>query len=129
MSAIERSMMMVETGSSIGSVANPNAPPNAPDATARLLCRSREPAPGASFMVSTATLSAASRPLWVAAEMICVAPGGSAMASRSSGLPTMPASRAGKPGCSSASTAARSAFRSSADSGTVTPVGTSARRR
>jgi hypothetical protein len=37
-------MMMVETGSSIGSVAKPKAPPAAPDAVAKALCRSRDPA-------------------------------------------------------------------------------------
>jgi hypothetical protein len=34
MSAIDRSMMVVETGSSAGSAASPNVPPAAPDAVA-----------------------------------------------------------------------------------------------
>ena len=32
MSAIDRSMMVVETGNSTGNAASPNAPPNPPDA-------------------------------------------------------------------------------------------------
>jgi hypothetical protein len=43
-SAMDLNMMMVETGSSIGSVAKPKAPPAAPDAVAKALCRSRDPA-------------------------------------------------------------------------------------
>ena len=38
-SAIDLSMMTVETGSSSGSVARPNAPPAAPEAMAATLCR------------------------------------------------------------------------------------------
>jgi len=34
MSAIERSMMTVDAGSSTGSAASPNVPPTAPDAVA-----------------------------------------------------------------------------------------------
>src|SRR6266508_310813 len=43
-SAMDLSMITVETGSSIGSVAKPKAPPAAPDAVANALCRSCDPA-------------------------------------------------------------------------------------
>ena len=43
-SAMDLSMMIVKTGSSMGSDAKPKAPPAAPDAVAKALCRSRDPA-------------------------------------------------------------------------------------
>ena len=113
MSAIDRSMMTVETGSSIGSMAKPKAPPAAPDAVANALCRSRDPARGAGAMVRSATLSATSRPLEVAAAIACEAGAGSACPISSIGLPTMLVRRAARPGCSSNWTARRSAARSS----------------
>jgi hypothetical protein len=42
MSAIDRSMMTVDTGNSTGSAANPNVPPAAPDAVASARCSSCE---------------------------------------------------------------------------------------
>ena len=109
MSAIERSMMMVESGSSSGSVASPNVPPAAPDAIARYLCSNCEPPAGFCRMVSRATLSAAWSPLAVAAAIAWDALSGSALPISSIGRPTRLASRAASPGCSSEATARRSA--------------------
>ena len=44
MSAMDLSMITVETGSSTGSAAKPNAPPAAPDAVAKVLCSRVDPA-------------------------------------------------------------------------------------
>jgi hypothetical protein len=41
---MDLSMMIVETGSSRGSVAKPKAPLAAPDAVAKALCKSYDPA-------------------------------------------------------------------------------------
>jgi hypothetical protein len=76
MSAIERSMMVVETGSSSGSAASPNVPPAAPDAVASARCRNCELDRGEDGSVRNATLSAASSPFEVAdaiarAGMVC----------------------------------------------------------
>jgi hypothetical protein len=43
-SAMDLNMMIVETGSSMARLASPNAPPAAPDAVARALCRKCEAA-------------------------------------------------------------------------------------
>ncbi len=66
MSAIERSMMTVETGSSTGSAASPNVPPAAPDAVASARCRNCEFARGEDGSVRNAILSAAPSPFEVA---------------------------------------------------------------
>src|SRR5262245_19184737 len=112
-SAIDRSMMMVEIGSSTGSAARPTLPPTAPDAVAITLWNRRDPARGSFLMLRRATASGASRALVVAAVMACDAPAGSACRSRSIGLPTMLPRRAARPGCSSTRTAAPRSFRSS----------------
>src|ERR1700722_2222352 len=110
-SAIDLSMMIVDTGSSMGSVAKPKAPPAAPDAVAKALCRSCDP--GVRCIVPSATLRAASRPLAVAVAIARETAAGSALLMRSIGLPTRLVRRAARPGCSSNRTAVRSAARSS----------------
>jgi len=112
MSAINRSMMIVETGSSMGSVAKPKAPPAAPEAVTKALWKSCDPARGGWCMVRSAAGSAISSALEVAVVIACEADAGSAYPISSIGLPTMLASRAAKPGCSSKATALRSAARS-----------------
>src|SRR5580692_11757619 len=104
-------MMIVDTGSSIGSVAKPKAPPAAPDAVAKALCRNCDP--GARCIVHSATLRAASRTLAVAVAIARETAAGSALLIRSIGLPTRLVRRAARPGCSSNRTAVRSAARSS----------------
>jgi hypothetical protein len=78
MSAIDRSMMVVETGSSTGSAASPNVPPAAPDAVASARCRNCELVRGEDRSVRNATLSAASSPFEVAEAMALEAKEGSA---------------------------------------------------
>ena len=78
MSAIDRSMMVVETGSSTGSAASPNVPPAAPDAVASARCRNCELVRGEDGSVRNATLSAASSPFEVAEAMALEAKEGSA---------------------------------------------------
>jgi hypothetical protein len=78
MSAIDRSMMVVETGSSTGSAASPNVPPAAPDAVASARCRNCEFVRGEDRSVRNATLSAASSPFEVAEAMALEAKEGSA---------------------------------------------------
>jgi hypothetical protein len=78
MSAIERSMMVVETGSSTGSAASPNVPPAAPDAVASTRRRNCELDRGEDGSVRGATLSATSSPFEVAEAMALEAKEGSA---------------------------------------------------
>lgn len=78
MSAIDRSMMVVETGSSTGSAASPNVPPAAPDAVASTRCRNCELDRGEDGSVRNATLSAAPSPFEVAEAMALEAKEGSA---------------------------------------------------
>ena len=99
-SAMDLNMMMVETGSSMGSVTKPNAPPAAPDAVAKTVCTSRDLPCGPTCMVRSATLRADWRALVVAVEMVCRTGVGRASPISSNGLPTMLARRAAKPGCS-----------------------------
>ncbi len=96
----------------MGSVAKPKAPPAAPDAVARVLCRSCDPARGVRCIVCSATLRAASRPLAVAVAIAREAAAGSALPMSSIGLPTRLVRRAARPGCSSNRMAVRSAARS-----------------
>jgi hypothetical protein len=63
-------MMIVETGSSKGSVAKPKAPPAAPEAVANALCRISDPAWGIRRILRKAILRATSSPLVVAVEII-----------------------------------------------------------
>src|SRR5215510_415187 len=125
-SAIDRNMMTVEIGSSMGRAASPTLPPTAPDAVAMTLCSRRDPPRGLFLMLRSATASAALSPLVVATAIACAAPAGSACRIRSIGLPTMLPRRAARPGCSSTSTAALSVSRSSSvmqtcNSGTGAP--------
>jgi hypothetical protein len=64
---MDRNMVMVEIGSSIGRAASPKLPPTAPDVAARALCSRLEAALGSFFMVRSATESAAPSALVVAA--------------------------------------------------------------
>src|SRR5215469_2228071 len=97
-SAIDLSMMMVESGSSMGSDARPKAPPTAPEAVANALCKRRDPARGAWCRLRSATSSAISSALVVAAVIACEAEAGSAYPISSIGLPTIFVSPRGKPG-------------------------------
>ena len=106
-------MMIVETGSSIGSEKMPNAPPAAPEATAKVLCSSCELSCGLLRILSSATLRAASRLFVVAVAIACEAPAGRARPNSSTGIPTILVRRAAKLGCSSNLTALRSASVSS----------------
>lgn len=65
-SAMDLSIMIVEIGSSMGRVAKPKAPPPAPEAVAKALCKSCDPARGVRCIVRNATLRATSRLLEVA---------------------------------------------------------------
>jgi hypothetical protein len=78
MSAIDRSMITVDTGSSTGSAASPNVPPAAPEAVASARCRNCEFVRGDGGSVRRATLSAASRPFEVAVAIALVAKEGRA---------------------------------------------------
>ena len=87
-SAIDRSIMTLDIVSSTGSVTKPKAPPAAPDAVARALCRSFDAANGFCGIVSSANWSASARPLEVAVAVARDAEAGSANPMSSTGLPT-----------------------------------------
>jgi hypothetical protein len=101
MSAIDLSIMTVDTGNSTGSAAKPNVPPAAPDAIARARCNNSDPARGDRGRVRNATLRAASSPFVVADAIAFEANEGRAYPISSTGLPTRLVSRAARPGCSS----------------------------
>ena len=109
MSAIDLNMTMVE----IGSVARPNAPPAAPEAVAKALCKIREAAHGWRRIVRSAACSATSSAVVVAVAIACEAGAGRALPMSSTGLPASMVSRAARLGCSSDCAARRSSFRSS----------------
>ena len=114
MSAIDRSMMTVDTGSSTGSAASPNVPPAAPEAVASARCSSTEdPDEDDEGNVRKATFSAASRPFDVADAMAFEAAAGRAAPINSTGFPTRLVSLPARLGCSRALTARRRASRSS----------------
>jgi hypothetical protein len=77
MSAIDRSMMTVDVGSSTGSAAKPNVAPTAPEAVASARCSACEYGHEDEGRVGSATLSAASSPLDVADAIALEANGGS----------------------------------------------------
>ena len=89
MSAIDRSMITVDTGSSTGSAAIPNVPPAAPDAVASARCRNCELVLGEGGSVRNATLSAASSPFEVAEVIAFEAKEGRAYPISSIGFPTI----------------------------------------
>src|SRR6202045_2271316 len=92
MSAIDLSIMTVDTGNSTGSAAKPNVPPAAPDAVARARRNNPVPARGARGRVRNATFSAASSPFEVADAIALEANEGSGYPI-STGLPTRLVSR------------------------------------
>ena len=112
MSAIDLSIMTVETGNSTGSAAKPNVPPAAPDAVARARCNSSDAVRGDRGRVRNATFSAASSPFVVADAIAFEANEGRAYPISSTGLPTRLVSRAARLGCSSDLTAFARAWRS-----------------
>jgi hypothetical protein len=59
--AIDLNIMTVDTGNSRGSAANPNVPPAAPEAVARVRCSRSDPVREDAGRVRNATFSAASR--------------------------------------------------------------------
>src|SRR6202171_3605170 len=100
MSAIDLSIMTVDTGHSVGSAAKPNVPPAAPDAVARARCNNSDPVRGDRGRVRNATFSAASSPFEVADAIAFEANEGSAYPISSTGLPIRFVSRAARLGCS-----------------------------
>jgi hypothetical protein len=78
MSAIDLSIMTVDTGNSTGSAAKPNVPPAAPDAVASARCTISDPVRGVRGRVRSATFSAASSPFEVEAAIALDAKEGSA---------------------------------------------------
>jgi hypothetical protein len=112
MSAIDLSIMTVETGNSTGSAAKPNVPPAAPDAVARARCNSSDAVRGDRGRVCNATFSAASSSFVVADAIAFEANEGRAYPISSAGLPIRLVSRAARLGCSSDLTAFAKASRS-----------------
>jgi len=108
-SRIDRSIIIVETGTSKGSEERPNAPPAAPDATANALCSITELSRPRLRIVLRAIFAAICKLFAVALAIACDAPGGKALPMRSIGLPSMLVRRAAKLGTSSHFTALRSA--------------------
>ena len=100
MSAIDRSMIVVESGSSTASAGRPNIPPAAPVSATAILCPQSMESRRRSSIEAMANESAASSDLRAAVEIAAVAPAGSAPMLISIGLPSAPASRAARLGCS-----------------------------
>ena len=102
MSAIERSITVVDTGSSIASAESPKAPPTAPVAASVILCSvfAAGPSPRSSI-VATATSRARVRALRAATLSAPDQLAGSSSSPFSIGVPSRLVSRAARLGCSS----------------------------
>jgi hypothetical protein len=107
---MERSMMVVDTGSSTGRPSKPRAPPPAPvAATASLWRNSHEFGCGLSSSVSSAAFSAVSSDLFVASLTTCVHRPGSRLSAISIGMPINPVIFVARLGFSRSAFAYRSA--------------------
>ena len=118
-SAIERSMMVVETGNSMASAARPNTPPTAPDTPAAILCKrslEREvPTLPSQAKDLTATSSAFINAASDASCTVFCTRAGSIAMPRSIGEPSIAEARAARPGFSSSVLARFNAARSALD--------------
>src|SRR5206468_6383745 len=130
MSAIERSMKVLETGSSTGTAANPNAPAKPPEAPTRILWSFSEAIVRGRFPKdATATSSARIKARRAAECTASVQPCGNSLKPFSIGVPTRFASRMASPGFSNSDFAVRKSCKSFACSIALGNGGGTAMRR